>query len=646
MRTNGYWGDTVLTENSYRVLIADDDSAARLALRHCLESDGYTVIEAENGEHAFSIYKEMKPDIVLIDVILPTMDGLTACALFREMSEGGRAPLILLTGIDDDSTMELALKVGAADFIAKPISWAVLRERMRRLLQARLTEELLHKSRANAQTIISISIDGIIITDANNRIKSFNPAAERIFGYLPQEVMGQNVEKLMPGAIRKKSSRAAKGQITGEDKTAFKATREITGKRKDGSTFPAELTISGYHDGEKVLTVRDITERKQTENELRTAAKVFESTSEGIMVTDIKDIIRMVNSAFTVITGYSDKEAVGKKYHLLDSGMQDAEVLQGIQSSLQKLGKWRGETWFKRKTGVIFPARLSISAIKDASGQAEQYVYVFSDITEEVQLREERQRLQEQTARAHKLASLGTVSAGIAHEINQPLNSIKVIAEGMLYWHKRGHILELEKVIKNLQKISAQSSRIDEIIKHMRSFVRVGDVTDLVPCNLNDAFNGALDLLGSQLSSHGIEVKKLLAKELPRVLGNSRRLEEVIVNLLVNAMQALDKVGRADKEIFCRTLLEGKKLIVEISDNATGVNKEICDKIFDPFFTTKAPGEGMGLGLSIVQSVVTSYSGEIKVLNNEEGGATFRLELPVIDNKKLDRGWPGEYSAG
>ncbi|MHB1041777.1 MAG: PAS domain S-box protein [Eubacteriales bacterium] len=635
-----------MTENSYKVLIADSDSAARLALRRCLESDGYTVIEAENGEHAFSIYKEQKPDIVLIDVIMPVMDGLTACALFQELSEGGRKPLIMLTGLDDNSTMELALKVGAADFITKPINWAVLRERMRRLLHARLTEELLDKSRANAQTIISISIDGIIITDANNRIRSFNPAAERIFSYISYEVIGQNVEKLMPGAIRKKSSRTAKDRLTDQEKMAFKATREITGKKKDGSTFPAELTISGYPDGEQVLTVRDITERKQTENELRTAAKVFESTSEGIMVTDTKENIRMVNSAFSVITGYSDKEAVGKKHNLLDSGMQDAVFLQGIHASLRKLGKWRGETWFRRKSGVVFPARLSISAIKDLSGQAEQYVFVFSDITEEVQLREERQRLQEQTARAHKLASLGTISAGIAHEINQPLNSIKVIAEGMLYWHKRGHILEMEKVIKNLQKISAQSSRIDEIIKHMRSFVRVGDVSDLVPCNVNDAFKGALDLLGSQLSSHGIEVKQSLAKDLLRVLGNSRRLEEVLVNLLVNAMQALDKVGSADKEIFCRTLYEGKKIIFEISDNATGVSQEVCDKIFDPFFTTKAPGEGMGLGLSIAQSIVTSYGGEIKVLNNEKGGATFRVELPPITDKKPDRGWPGEYSAG
>lgn len=639
------WGEKALTGNGYKVLIADGDSATRVALRHYLESDGYTVIEAENGEHAFSIYKTSKPDIVLIDVMMPVMDGLTACALFQELPGSGRTPLIILTGLDDNNTMELAFKVGAADFIAKPISWAALRQRMRRLLHARLTEELLDKSRANAQTIISISIDGIIITDANNRIKSFNPAAERIFGYLPHEVIGQNVEKLMPGAIRKKSNRTAKNSLSEQDKMAFKASREITGKRKDGSTFPADLTISGYHDGEQLLTVRDITERKQAENKLRTAAKVFESTSEGIMVTDTKDIIRLVNNAFTVITGYSDKEAVGKKHHILDSGRQDADFQQKVRASLQKPGKWWGEILFKRKTGEFFPARLSISAIKDDNGQTEQYVFVFSDITEEVRLREERQKLQEQTARAHKLASLGTISAGIAHEINQPLNSIKVIAEGMLYWHKRGHTLELEKVIKNLQKISAQSSRIDEIIKHMRSFVRVGNVTDLVPCDLNEAFKGALDLLGSQLSSHGIEVEKSLEKKLPQVLGNPRRIEEVIVNLLVNAMQALDKVDRADKEILCRTLFEDKRLIFEISDNASGIDKEICDKIFDPFFTTKAPGEGMGLGLSIVQSIVTSYNGEIKVSNNDKGGATFRVELPSMENKKLDRGWPGEYSA-
>jgi C4-dicarboxylate-specific signal transduction histidine kinase len=253
------------------------------------------------------------------------------------------------------------------------------------------------------------------------------------------------------------------------------------------------------------------------------------------------------------------------------------------------------------------------------------------DITEQVKMNREKQRLQEQTSRAQRLASLSTISAGIAHEINQPLNTMRVIVDGMLYWHKRGRLPEHDKIIKNLQKISAQVGRVDEIIKHMRSLVGSGNATELELCNLNNAVGDALGVLGRQLTSHKINVVKKLARDLPGVLGNAHRLEEVVINLLVNAMHALDKADNVlEKEIKCLTCVSGEKVILEISDNATGISVDIKDSIFDPFFTTKETGEGMGLGLSIVQTLLSGFSGQIEAHNNEKGGATFRVELPVI----------------
>ncbi|MCL6559438.1 MAG: PAS domain S-box protein, partial [Firmicutes bacterium] len=414
--------------------------------------------------------------------------------------------------------------------------------------------------------------------------------------------------------------------------------REITALRKDGTVIPIEITISGFYAGkQRLFTVRDISERKQAEEKLRLAAKVFESVTEGIMVTDVEGTIQSVNPGFTAITGYSEEEIIGNNVRLLESGWQSAEFYEKVWRSMRETGQWQGEIWSRRKHGEIYPAWLSISAVKGEREETRQYIAVLSDITERVRLREERQRLQEQTARVERLASLSAMSAGIAHEINQPLNAIKVLADGMLYWYKKGHPLDLGKVIESLQKISAQAGRINEIIKHIRSFARVGDVTELAPCNLNVAVNGAMDILGRQLSAHGIVVRKELTENLPEVLGNASRLEEVVINLLVNAMQALDAVSRAEKEISCVTRpgkIRGSKkgVILEISDNGPGISDELKERIFEPFFSTKKTGEGMGLGLSIVQSIVTGYNGQIEVFNNEKGGATFRVELPAIEN--------------
>ena len=154
-----------------------------------------------------------------------------------------------------------------------------------------------------------------------------------------------------------------------------------------------------------------------------------------------------------------------------------------------------------------------------------------------------------------------------------------------------------------------------------------------MPCSLNEAVKNALKLLGSQLSSHGVSLTTELSENLPLVAGTPRRLEEVVINLLVNAMQALDSKGSPDKEIVCATRQQEDKVILETSDNASGIKEDVLEHLFEPFFTTK-PRDGMGLGLSLVQSIVESYGGRVAAFNNLSGGATFRVELPVTEASK------------
>ncbi len=479
------------------------------------------------------------------------------------------------------------------------------------------------------KSVVSTTPDGVIVINDLGLVKAFNPAAERIFGYKSSEVLGQGIRKLVPGAFREHDGVFGKNPQIGENKM-FSAGREATGWRKDGSAFPVELTINGFYSGERLIVVRDITDRRKTEDDLRLSAKVFENVTNGIIVTDAKGNILSANPAVTAITGYGEQELISKHISSLRIWANDSALRKNVVAAVLETGMWHGEIRGRRKNGEIFVVWLSAGAVRDKSDRSTHYTAIFSDITEEARLREEKKSLAEQATRVQRAAFMGTASASIAHEINQPLNAIKVIAESILYWHKKDRLLDTEKIIKNIHKISQQAERISGIIRNIRYFISAGNSGKPMLCNLNEAVEVALDLLSKQLKDSDIAVVKALLRELSPVFGNSDRLGELVLNLLANAIHALNIAGRTEKEIICLTRQEGQKVILEISDNGTGIDDNILDKIFNPFFTTKKAGEGMGVGLAVAQSIVSSYKGEIKARNNEKGGTTFVVEFPVI----------------
>lgn len=229
-------------------------------------------------------------------------------------------------------------------------------------------------------------------------------------------------------------------------------------------------------------------------------------------------------------------------------------------------------------------------------------------------------------ARSEKLASLGTMAAGIAHQISQPLNAVKISATGILYWHKQRKHRPIEEIMAEVEEISSMTSRIDKIIERIRALARSSENQIFGTCDLNRTVEQALDFIGSQLTAHGIEVLWQPEENLPPVWGSNTYIEEAVINLLTNAMQALDLVEH-DRRITIRTGYHDQ-VTLEISDNGPGICPEIKEKIFEPFFSTKESQENMGFGLSIVNSIVNSCGGKIEVLNTEKSGTTFRLEVP------------------
>lgn len=372
-------------------------------------------------------------------------------------------------------------------------------------------------------------------------------------------------------------------------------------------------------------------ERKRASQRLDMANKMFDSISEAMMIVN-PQMITWVNQAFTAVTGYTYDEIVGWDYWVLGIPEFNPVIIRDdVKEKLDRNNTWQGIIMGRHKDGHAFPAAVFVSAIHNSDNpEKRSYFVIFADITEQDRLNKERKRIKQQTAQLQRLNSLSALSGGMVHEIAQPLNSIRVLVDGMLYCHQNGLPLSNYEVFAKLGNISLELGRIDEIINHMRSFANLSNRPELEPCNWNQVVERSLKLLGRQLAAHSIRVTTDLDPRLPIMRGNLNRLDEVMVNLLVNAMQSLDLSEREPKEILCHTFTSGAHCCLKVADNGLGIDEEIIDQIFEPFVTTKSSYHGMGLGLSVVQSIMNALSGQVRVFNHPQGGAAFQLEIPAI----------------
>lgn len=380
------------------------------------------------------------------------------------------------------------------------------------------------------------------------------------------------------------------------------------------------------------LAIHTTTDRQR----LRLLTTGLAAAANAVAIIDRSGNIQWVNPAFLRLTGYAIADVLRENVRLLKGDWLQRDLSKKKLWKLLRAGlTWQGEIENHRQDGSHCNAEMTVTPFRDERGQIVNYIAILQDVTS--RRRAERQILEarETVARAERISSLGIMAAGIAHEVNQPLNSLKVAADSMLFWHEQGKTPTLAKIMENLEKISRQADRIDNIIKHMRTFVRSSQCALPIPCDINAAVKESFSLLGAQLATHGIAVETDLAPGLPPVLTSSIQMEEVIINLLVNAMQSLDSGKTADKRISVSTGCQQGAIILTISDNGPGISSKIRNKIFEPFFTTKPASEGMGLGLSIVHSIVTSYGGQISLTSGQPGeGATFRIEFPAFSGQE------------
>jgi len=394
---------------------------------------------------------------------------------------------------------------------------------------------------------------------------------------------------------------------------------------------------------------------------------LISSSLDAIISTDSSFTILSWNSGAELIFSHAEQEVMGKPFAslLLDNNNESTKLqttlLEGISSEVSKtielvavkqggehlpveltFSSWnRGDELYytfiirdisERKRVEQAWQKLNNELEKGVKERTEELSRTNRELMQEIQIRKkaekeytEAMQLLEQSSR---LASIGVMAAGINHEINQPLTAIKFHVDGLLYWEKKNKGAVPEIALDSLMDISEGIRRIDEIIRHMRSFWAQPAMTERVNFDLNETINKALSLLDRQLQLHKIKLTRILHAEALILHGIQVHMEQIVINLTVNALHALDFCTHSEKEIVITTGLSDNSIFITFSDNGPGMDIAAGDKIFDPFYSTKNQGEGMGLGLAIVRNFVEEYEGSITVSNRASGGAEFTIKIP------------------
>jgi PAS domain S-box-containing protein len=516
-------------------------------------------------------------------------------------------------------------------------------------------EEALRKSQDRFESIVTTANDAIILMDNDGNITYWNDGAERIFGYSGQEVLNRQMHPIItPEKYHDALGKAfAAFRTTGEG-MAIGKTLELQGKRKDGTVFPVELSVSALKlEGKWHSTgiVRDITERKLAEEALKGAKEfldnLFTSMQDGFSILDSHGVHINVNPACCQMTGFSREELIGTgPPHPYWPPEEYEEIERTFQKALRcEFGSF--ELTFMRKNGERFPVIVSPSYIKNQQTNVISYFATFKDITErkkaEDELKktyEELKKMQLQLIKTGKLAAMGELAAGITHELTQPLLGINgfvtALLEDLNNLNSKSPISDddirkfMEQSVSDLEIIRQQTDRMAVLLNRVRTFAHESG-TGAKMIDIKSQIENAMALFSQQLRNHNIQVVTNFATGLPQIYGNANELQQVIINLISNAKDAMDDKGKGGQ----LTITTGKSdsiIYIEVEDTGTGADTETVSHMFEPSFTTK--NGGMGLGLSIVHRIITDHGGTINAECRQGEGCKFTIHLPSGGNDR------------
>jgi PAS domain S-box-containing protein len=520
----------------------------------------------------------------------------------------------------------------------------------RGLVEERLRQEEreLKRSEVRKAAILDTALDCIVTIDHQGRITEFNPAAEQTFGYRRDEVLGKHLaEVIIPPALREQHRQGFARYLTTGEARVLGRRIELTALRADGSEFPAELAITRTPlDGPPSFTgfLRDITEQKQSEMALREAhaqvvrseerwRSVFENSAIGVALTDLNGCFLAANPVYQTMLGYTEEEL--QQLSFLDVTHEEAfelsrkltvELLAGERRQFQI------EKQYRRKNGSLVWVRNNVSVVPGTERVPRFLMALSEDITERKLAEEQRRSSEEALSKARselahvaRVTSLGVLTASIAHEINQPLSGI-VTNAGTCLRMLASDPPNLDGARETARRTIRDGNRASDVIARLRALYGKKNPTPET-VDLNEATSEVLALSLSDLQRNRVILRSELAADLPLVTGDRVQLQQVILNLVRNASDAMSAVDDHPRQLLIRTERDGDDRVrLTVQDAGVGFDPKIADRLFESFYTTK--NEGMGIGLSVSRSIIENHQGRLRATLNNGPGAAFSFSIP------------------
>jgi PAS domain S-box-containing protein len=494
--------------------------------------------------------------------------------------------------------------------------------------------------------------DAIVAVDRDGTIVQVNSQTQELFGYDRGELVGQKIEMLVPERYRRQHHHHRENFAETPKTRRMGADLDLYGRRRDGSEFPVEISLSPVSTGNGTFVlsaIRDISDRKRIAEELRRAneelhrrtaeqlgeyrsrlASIIDSSEDAIISKGLDGTINSWNKGAERIYGYAPEEVVGKHISLLTPGDRPNE----IPEILQKIAKGEGIEHYESvrvtKDGRHLNVSISVSPLRDASGEIVGASAIARDITAQ-------KRAEDQLRQAQKMEAIGRLAGGVAHDFNNILGIINACTEFL-----RDRIDPNAEPWLYVDNIKKATERGAALTKQLLAFSRTSAIQPRV-LDLNERLKDIGKLLRPLM---GDDVEILIASKSPSAVieADPGQLDQIVVNLAVNARDAMPRGGKfiletgAVKfdEAFAeqhQAMAAGKYVVLAVSDTGSGMDEATISRIFEPFFTTKELGKGTGLGLATVYGIVKQSAGHILVYSEPGQGTTFKIYLPSADHK-------------
>ena len=628
----------------YRILVVDDEEKIRKSLSGLLEDNGYEVVTAGSGPECLQTISAQDFDLVILDIVMPEMSGIEVLQKIKEKYKD--TEVIMISGYADKEKAIAAFRLGAYDLIEKPfeareilntIANCLNQLQLRRNVE-KMTKELASEKERLLVTLRSIG-DGVIATDIAGKIALINKVAEDLTGWTEEEAIGRPYSEIFH-IINEETREEPENPIVKAIKTGLVVglANHTVLVARDGTERNIADSAAPIKDGDGniigvVLVFRDITEHRKTEDFIK---NILESVDEGFIVVDRGYRIISANKAYCDQVKTPVEYVIGRYCYEVSHHMNSPCYEAGEECSVRRTFE-TGEPcssvhthYDKNRTPIYI--ELKSYPMKDTLGNVISVIEIIHDVTE-------KKKLEAQLLHAQKMEAIGTLTSGIAHEFNNILTVI--IGYGRLL---REEMKQDDPLNHNVNQILSSSERAANLIQSMLAFSRE-QISNPMPARLNKIIKNVEKLL-LRVIGEDIELKTILTDEDLIVNVDSGQIEQVLMNLVTNARDAMPDGGcltistglvELDEELkIFEYQKPGKYALMSLTDTGTGMDEATIEKIFEPFFTTKEVGKGTGLGLSMVYGIIKQHKGYIHVYSELWKGTTFKIYLPIAKSESKE----------